>query len=167
MMKRTALTQEQLREVLKYNKRTGLFTWRLPRKNVRVGEVAGDFSGRYVRIKLDQKSYAASCLAWLYVTGEWPPFEVDHRDTDKHNNRWKNLRSATRAQNAHNTRPMKRKKYTALKGVTWAKGRRKWMAAIRVEGRSTTIGYFDSDREAHIAYAVKARVLRGEFARTQ
>lgn len=164
-MKRTALTQEQLKKILRYDKRTGLFYWASNYHTTKVGSVAGNFSSRYVRIKFGGKGYPASCLAWMYVTGEWPPHEVDHKDTDKHNNRWRNLRSATRVQNAYNARPMRGKKYGTLKGVTWAKGRRKWMAAIRVQGRSTTIGYFDSEKKAYQAYTRKAKELRGEFAR--
>lgn len=164
-MKKTLLTQRELYEILFYDPSTGIFTWRVARQNIRIGEVAGDFSGRYVRIKLNQKSYAAHCLAFLYMTGKWPEDEVDHRDTDKHNNRWLNLRPATRLQNSHNASVMKGKKYSALKGVTWAKGRRKWQANIRVAGRLVHLGYFDSAKEAHGAYAKCAVKLRGEFAR--
>jgi hypothetical protein len=166
MMKRTFLTQEELREALDYNPLTGLFVWISPRKSIRVGAVAGDFSGRYVRLKFQQKSYPAHCLAWLYMTGRWPKDEIDHIDTNKHNNAWKNLREATRVQNAHNASPMNNKKYSRLKGVTYAKGRRKWMASIRLGGKhSRFIGYFDTEQEAHAAYVAKARETRGEFAR--
>ena len=164
-MKKTALTQEQLHEVLFYDPYTGIFTWRIARQNIRIGQVAGDFSGRYVRIKIDQKSYAAHCLAVLYMTGAWPEHDVDHRDTQKHNNRWLNLRPATSAQNAHNRSPLQNKKYSKLKGVTWAK-RGKWQANIRVDGVLKHIGYYDSAEEAHAAYARCAIELRGEFART-
>lgn len=165
-MKKTSLTQAQLHEVLFYDPYTGVFTWRQARQNIRVGEVAGDFSGRYVRIKLDQKSYAAHCLAWLYMTGAWPDDEVDHKDTQKHNNRWLNLRAATRLQNTHNARPMKNKKYTTLKGVTWAKGRNKWQASIRIDGALKHLGYFSSPEAAHEVYAQRAKELRGVFARS-
>ena len=168
MMKRTSLTQEELKKHLHYNQRTGLFTWKTRRKAIAVGDVAGDFTGRYVRIKFNQKSYPASCLAWLWMTGEWPKHEVDHKDTDKHNNRWKNLRAATRKQNTYNTRPIRNKKYTALKGVSYAKsrtGKNKWVAAIKVDGRNRLVGYFDSAERAHKAYCFVAKELRGEFAR--
>lgn len=167
MMKRTALTQKELRKALNYDPLTGLFTWASPRKSVNVGEVAGDFSGRYVRIKFQQKSYPASCLAWLWMTGAWPDNEVDHFDTNKHNNRWGNLREATRTQNSYNARPMRGKKYSSLKGVSFVKGRKKgWVAHIRTGGKhSKFIGFYATAEEAHAAYAVKAKELRGEFVR--
>jgi hypothetical protein len=164
-MKKTSLTQAQLKQALFYDSVTGLFRWISRRKNVRVGAIAGNFR-RYVSIKLDQKVYMAHRLAWLYMTGRWPDNEIDHKDTNKHNNRWSNLREATRVQNAHNARPMKNKKYTSLKGVTYAKGRRKWQAGIKIKGRLVGLGYFDSAEAAHAAYAQAAIRLRGEFART-
>lgn len=161
------ISQDLLKTLLRYNKRTGLFVWLVSIKSVKAGDAAGTFNGRYMAIKIRRRSYMQHRLAWLYVTGEWPENEIDHRDTDKCNNRWRNLREATRLQNMHNLRPMKNKKYSKLKGVTFAKGRRKWMANIR-EGRrySTFIGYYDTEQAAHRAYKKRARALHGKFART-
>lgn len=165
MMKRTSLTQDQLKAAMDYDPVTGLFRWIAPRQNIKVGDVVGNFSGRYVRIKFEQKSYPAHCLAWLWMTGSWPKNEIDHRDTDKHNNCWNNLREATRVQNSHNRSVDCDKMYTSLKGVTFAKGRRKWQANIRYNGKLKHIGYFSTAEAAHAAYAERARELFGVYAR--
>lgn len=166
MMKRTSLTQAQLKSQLVYDPGTGLFVWLVSKKGTTIGAVAGDFSGRYVRLKLFQKSYPSHCLAWLWMTGAWPKDEIDHWDTDKHNNRWSNLREATRVQNSYNRSVDCDKVYTSLKGVTFAKGRRKWQANIRVNGKLKHIGYFSTAEAAHAAYAEKAHELFGVYART-
>lgn len=47
------LTHKKLLDVLVYEKDTGIFRWRIPRKGVRAGEVAGGDDGDgYIRIKV-------------------------------------------------------------------------------------------------------------------
>lgn len=46
--------------------------------------------------------YKASRLAWLYMTGEWPKYEMDHINHVKDDNRWVNLRDVTPAENCAN-----------------------------------------------------------------
>lgn len=168
MMQYTSLTQVELKQVLRYDPKTGLFVWIAPRKSIQVGDIAGDRSGRYVRIKLNQRQYPAHCLAWLYVTGKWPSSDLDHKDTNGQNNCWNNLRLATPMQNAANRKPSKYNKYTMLKGVTFQKqGNRKkrWLASIKIAGRSRHIGYFTTAEEAHAAYVRRAKKVHGVFAR--
>jgi hypothetical protein len=45
-------------------------------------------------------------------------------------------------------------------GVSWHKGHQKWMARIKVNGRSHFLGYFDTAQEAGIAYSVARNVRR-------
>src|ERR1051325_2754037 len=99
------LTIERLREVLRYNRRTGIFG---RRKNAYRTDLIGKPAGclrkdGYVEICVDGRCYLAHCLAWLYVTGAVPA-EVDHKNRNRADNRWNNLRSATRALNRANSR---------------------------------------------------------------
>jgi hypothetical protein len=94
-----------------------------------------------------------------------PTYEVDHIDTNTLNNTRENLREVTRAQNQ-----MNRRKFTLngqatsqYKGVT-AHGN-KWQATIRINGRQTHIGTFETEEEAHAAYVRAATLHFGEHAR--
>lgn len=75
MAPRSALTAEQLRDVLNYDPETGLFTWRkMSRRHWLLGTIAGaQHSGGYVRIYVNGREYYGHRLAWLYVHGVWPP----------------------------------------------------------------------------------------------
>ena len=48
------------------------------------------------------EQYSAHRLARLYQTGWWPPAHIDHVNLDKADNRWSNLRAATRSLNGAN-----------------------------------------------------------------
>lgn len=91
--------------------------------------------------------------------------QVDHIDRDKRNNQRENLRIATISQNAHN-RNSKRDSLSQHKGVSWHKHKKRWIASIKLQGKSYHLGYFDTEREAAEAYDHKARELFGEHAST-
>lgn len=98
------------------------------------------------------------------MTSEWPPdgMEVDHIDCDPTNDKWSNLRLATRAQNCANSTA--RKNSTGFKGVQ-ARGK-KWVAGIKIDGKRVYLGRFDTPEDAHAAYCRAASAHQGEFART-
>lgn len=151
---RPPLTQARLKELLHYNPETGVFTWRIPRNcnNATAGSSAGsaDQLG-YVKIRVDRRLYKAHRLAFLYMLGEFPPDEVDHIDRDPSNNRWENLRSATRSENAAN-RGLQRNNTSGHRGVTWSRQLQKWMAQGQLRGRMRHLGYFtDIDAAASAA----------------
>ena len=50
----------------------------------------------YRMVTISGVKYYAHRLAWFYVTGEWPA-DMDHANQNKLDNRWQNLRQATRA----------------------------------------------------------------------
>ena len=98
------LTAEYVRSILDYDPETGEFRWKhranVPKRiNKRyVGKIAGTSIYPYGRRKIviDDKPYRSSRLAWLMQTGVWPSYEIDHKDNDPSNDRWDNLRPATR-----------------------------------------------------------------------
>lgn len=55
-------------------------------------------------------------IAWLLVTGAWPANDIDHKDGNRRNNCWNNLREATRQQNCEN-RPAHRNNKLGVRGV--------------------------------------------------
>ena len=44
------------------------------------------------------------------------------------------------------------KKTSGYQGVSWVKCRQKWLASIKVNGKTKNIGRFESEEEAHKAY---------------
>ena len=97
------LTAARARALFDYDPETGVFQNKTGRGGITVGAVAG-FLGfdEYWRLQADGRTYAASRVAWLYVHGEWPPGELDHKNGQRLDNRIENLRPATRVQNIVN-----------------------------------------------------------------
>lgn len=91
--------------------------------------------------------------------------EVDHISTDGLDNRRSNLRAATKAENQHN-QGRNRTNRSGYKGVCWVTSRRKWLACIKVGGKSRFLGHFKTAEQAAQAYDTAARSFFGEFART-
>jgi hypothetical protein len=158
------LTAARLREVLNYDPETGVVTWLVRAANcIRIGDIAGCINPKgYHQVRIDRATYRTHRLAFLYMTGEWPPNETDHINGDKADNRWTNLRLATRSQNQANLRKMATNT-SGYKGVRWHKG--KWEAKITVNGQQKYLGYFDCPATAHAVYAEAAKKHFNEFAR--
>ena len=105
-MSLSILSQTRLRELLHYEPATGIFTRLVTTNtnNAKAGSVAGCLCPNgYITIGINGKEYLAHRLAYFYMTGDWPPAMIDHRDTCRHNNVWANLRPATQAENMLNT----------------------------------------------------------------
>lgn len=117
-------------------------------------------------IIFEMRVYYAHRLAWFYQTGGWPKDEIDHKNGIPSDNRWKNLREATRSNQLHNTR-MRSDNTSGYKGVCWAKKEGRWLASITLHGKSKFIGYYETPKKAHAAYCAAAKRLHGEFARTK
>jgi len=162
---------EYLREILHYDPETGVFTWRAGRGRVKDGAVAGSIlprregkGGPTSLVGVRGRKYPAHRLAWVYMTGSWPPLEIDHIDTDSLNNRWDNLRLATTQQNGANRGPQKNNS-SGFKGVCWNKANKAWRATTRYNGVKIQIGDFKTPEAAYAAYCAKFIELHGEFAR--
>jgi len=97
------------------------------------------------------------------MTGEWPQDEIDHIDGQTDNNRFVNLRPASRVQNAQNAKRDvgKASKYP---GVKRDKARGKWCSNIRVgNGRRVFLGRYDDAQPAALMYQI-ARELYHPYA---
>lgn len=117
----------------------------------------------YSIITFNKKVYPAHRIAWALMTGEWPKFEIDHVNGIKHDNRWCNLREATRAQNMANIKRSKANK-SGYKGVHKFDGRL-WRATISSGGKRHDVGLFRCPTAAFVARYAKLKELHGEFAR--
>ena len=83
-------------------------------------------------------------LAWFLHYGTLPINFIDHIDGNRSNNRIDNLRDVSSQQNQWNQ--------TTAKGYCWMKNRKKFKAAIGINGNRKTIGYFNTEQEARNAY---------------
>lgn len=183
MAANTDITAELVRKLLDYDPETGVLTWkartpdmfasnRYPReRNCAIWNTryAGKRTGclgpdGYVYVGINNRARLAHRVIWCLVYGEWPPFEVDHHNLKKSDNRLENLRSATHAENKKNVAKSK-KSTTGFKGVTYNKQNGKYQAQIKTNGKYTFLKYHDTPEEAHRAYCEAAARLHGEFAR--
>lgn len=155
------LTAARLRELLHYEPESGIFLWLNPtpknHKAIR-GEPAGVVSKGYLVIRVDGVLYRSHRLAWLYMTGEWPSKFIDHRDTVRTNNAWRNLREADSFLNAQNVRAPSKNNATGLLGVFPARGG-KFSSQIMAQRKKHCLGTFDTPEEAHAAYVAAKRRL--------
>ena len=158
------LSADDLRKLLHYDPDTGVFIWRVQRGPRRAGDVAGRDCHGYRTLHLGRRSYMMHRLAWLYMTGYLPPIQIDHINLDKSDNRFCNLRLATKSENQANVR-VRKDSTSGLKGVYLCKDIGRWQAYITVAGKRRSLGYFDAPERAHAAYQDAAKAAFGVFWR--
>lgn len=154
------ITQERLQSLLTYDPDTGELRNRV-RRNARApqGAKAGSLTtDGYISVMLEGKRYQAHRLIWLYMTGEWPPMEIDHINRDRQDNRWANLRVVSRLHNSWNTNGHAKAK-SSVKGVAYVSRSGKWQVQMRVRGQTHYIGVYDTIEEAAFARAEAERRL--------
>ena len=88
--------------------------------------------------------------------------EVDHINRNTLDNRKENLRRCTHAQNMMNRRVYKNNK-SGYKGVSWHEKKKKFGAAIKANKKKYFLGYFDTAKDAAIAYNEGSKRLHGDF----
>jgi HNH endonuclease/AP2 domain len=164
------ITFDQLRALVSYDPETGHFTWK-PRgiakwdpkyAGKRAGHLNTTWGYWYITLKR-VGSFRANRLAWFYMTGSWPGETVDHRDGNPLNDRFENLRMATRSQNQHNRLQQKNNKSGTM-GINWRESKQRWRAYLSVMGKQTHVGYFRTKEEAIEARQAAAQKYYGEFA---
>jgi hypothetical protein len=96
------------------------------------------------------------------MIGRMPIDCVDHINGIGSDNKWINLREATRSQNMKN-RNMTRQSKSGFKGVT--KNHNKWSAYARLNGVRVHLGTYDTPEIASQVYQDFAKINHGEFYR--
>lgn len=157
------LTAEEAHRRWRYDPETGHFFWRIrPMNTIVIGSRAGSFDGKYWALRFEKKDYSAARVAWLMMTGSWPAGQIDHKNRDKTDDRFANLREATLVQNSYN-RMRKKKNKVGVKGVHPSAGDR-YRAIIRIDGKNKNLGFYGTIDEAKAAYDAAAKQHHGEFA---
>lgn len=156
---------ERVRRRFHYDAATGDLIYRYRCGPVGAGEIAGTLGPMgYIAIQVDGTIYRAHHLVWLHVTGKLPTLDLDHIDGNKANNRFGNLREATKVENMQNLRRPKKNNKSGYLGVNSLGG--SWVATINVpnpsgsgRGKKLHLGCFKSPEEAHAAYLEAKRQL--------
>lgn len=162
-----------LRECLEYDPETGVLVWKhrprshFPNDHIwrvwisnRAGERAGGLVLHgYRRICLNRQLLYEHRVIMAMQTGIWPVAEVDHLNRDRADNRWSNLRAATRPQNMRN-RP-KNAGLILPKGVFFTKSWR-YRASAWFNGATVYLGVYDTPEAAHTVWREFMREHHGE-----
>lgn len=155
------LTQEELKKWLRYYPQSGDFIWL---RGVRAGKLAGHQSKFGRTIQILGKQYSARHIAWLYMTGDFPPDGQNVHSTSQNpfSVKWSDLsitpagcREMTNCKINHAiTRgPHKNNKYnsTGIKGVSLHKPTGLYRASICFNKKQHSLGYYRTIEEAEMA----------------
>lgn len=156
------MTQEKLRSFLHYDPETGVFTHLTKTIRREAGDEAGNINKLGYRvIYIHAKPYYAHRLAFLYMTGRYPHEVADHINGIRHDNRWCNLREATRSENIIN-QPLRKDNTSGYRGV-YPSGKR-FRALITVNKQRIRLGSYATAEEAgRVAQAARQHYF-GAFA---
>ena len=121
-------------------------------ENTKTGRILkpGTSSHRYRFVILSKNGKVKIHYIHKLVAREWVPNPeekrcVDHRDGDRTNNHFENLRCATHSENNRN-KSKRANATSAYYGVCWHKNAGKWNAQIQIEGKRRNLGYFTNEK---------------------
>ena len=152
-MRTLTLDRKRLKDVVRYDKKTGLFYWRVSTgKACRDGVAGHTDSYGYTKISIDGVKYFAHRLAWFYVRGVWPLQNIDHIDRCKNNNKLANLRDVSQSLNGLNG-PIRANNSSGYTGVSYDQRRSNWVAYVTRGRQKKHLGCFETCQQAAIARA--------------
>lgn len=93
------LTQKRLHEILRFDPQTGVFMWRSGKRKGQVAGTRHDERGD-LKVSIDDRRDLLHRLAWLWMTGAMPRWDIMHRNGDHSDNSWGNLVEGNRMQHA-------------------------------------------------------------------
>jgi hypothetical protein len=158
-------SQEELRRLFDYDPLTGELRWQRSQGSRLAGALAGRIRpDGYLIVGISRVYYLSHRLIWKMVLGSDPVAFVDHRDGNKLNNRWDNLRAATNGQNLQNSK-LRRDNTSGVKGVHPYRNR--WVATISAGHGQIILGRFISKQDAIAVRAKAEKTLHGQYAKAE
>ena len=142
------ISHDRLKDVINYSPNTGDIIATASRGRVKQGDVLGSLDkGGYVVLRIDNREYKGHRIAWFYTHGEWPNGQMDHINHIKNDNRLKNIRVVSDAENKKNL-ALSKDNTSGITGVYWFKPAKLWKAQINVNGKGKVLGYFKNRLDA-------------------
>jgi HNH endonuclease/AP2 domain len=187
VLTKMGLTAEMARMLLDYDPETGILRWKarsadwyeddenmsaVGRSSSFNGRFAGKIAGSskcrlgYRNLAIFNQKYLCHRIIFLIMTGDWPTCHIDHANRNTDDNRWSNLRPASRSENIANSK-RRSTNTSGHKGVCWDKSRNKWRAEIKAHGKKQLLGRFNTFEEAVAAYSSAAFERFADFARPE
>lgn len=114
------------------------------------------WSGRYYKTK---NGYVHSIVSERHLGIKPNGMVIDHIDRNPKNNKRKNLRYVTQAQNVRNSDGKNLTRKSKYRGVF--KSRERWVAQITVNRKRVCLGTFDTELAAARAYKKAEKTLCG------
>jgi hypothetical protein len=114
-------------------------------KEAFTGLRAGYFSGALLG-----KAHFAHRVIWALHYGKEPSGQIDHINGNKLDNRIANLRDVSQRENRRNCSRQKNNT-SGVMGVSWDKGKQKWVATIFIDGRNVFLGAYKDISKAAAA----------------
>lgn len=135
----------------------------------RKGEIAGTNLQGYWRVQIrynnENFKYLAHRLVYAMSTRKnIDNVLIDHIDGINKQNILNNFREASHAENMRNRSKSKTRCTSKYLGVHWCSCSGKWKATLRNNQRKITLGRYESEEEAALAYNRAALVHHKDFA---
>lgn len=116
------------------------------------------------RIYVDASKNGKMIRMHRLIMNAKPYEQVDHINGNCLDNRKVNLRLCSNKENTRNRTRLNKNNTSGFKGVSWYKWYNKWLAQIKVDYKTKTLGYFESKEDAAKAYNKAAKKYFNKFA---
>lgn len=150
-------TYEFLHSLFSYDPETGLITRKITTSGRSLqGYVVGSLDGKgYLHVSVQKTFIRLHRLAYFLYYG-WVPPKIDHKNRIKTDNKILNLRPTEPKTNAGNCVPHAHNT-SGYKGASLNSHSGKWHAQLKINGKQTYLGRFDTAEEAAKAYDEAAK----------
>ena len=146
------IDQELVKKLFYYDAASGMLIWRNGNgRNVKPWQQAKALNGNgYFTVKIQNKNYPVHRIIWLYVNGNFPSQEIDHKNRIRNDNRLCNLRAVSRIDNCQNISLPRHNKSGHI-GVSWFKKQKSWTVYVKVNKKNKWLGYYKNLDDAVVA----------------
>jgi hypothetical protein len=137
------IDQNTVRKLFHYDAESGMLFWRNGNgRNVKPWQEAKSCNGQgYYSVKVNGTNYRVHRLIWLYVYGNFPTKDIDHKNRIRTDNRLCNLRDVSRTDNCQNISLPNHNKSGHI-GVSWFQLRKTWTVYVKVNKKNKWLGYY-------------------------